>query len=187
MIRLRGLEDEAGIGLSAVTSNFQFRNLSRETNLGMMWTNVDGVEPCVLVSQKRFQLPVHRIEVRPGCLTLGEHRLIGDDDREIIGLVEPSNRRGDSRDQHQLVGISHAIHLEIDHPIAIQENRRSGAAFKPYRVVHTARRARPSIGQRFDDEVVVGGDAAPELFGRRLGEGRLAITVDFDVGQSPGE
>jgi hypothetical protein len=71
--------------------------------------------------------------------------------------------------------------------IGCQENRRSGAAFKPYRVVHTARRARPSIGQRFDDEVVVGGDAAPELFGRRLGEGRLAITVDFDVGQSPGE
>src|SRR5262249_44504663 len=55
--------------------------------------------------------------------------------------------------------------------------------FEPYGVVHTARRARPSIGERFDDEVAFLRDAAPQIFRRRLGKGRFAVAFDLYRGQ----
>src|SRR5262249_30877256 len=44
--------------------------------------------------------------------------------------------------------------------------------------VHTARRAAPSIGERFDDRVTLLGDPPPQVGRRRLGERGLGVAPD---------
>ena len=58
------------------------------------------------------------------------------------------------------------------------EDRRPAVDLKPSRVVHTARCARPSIGEGFDDEAALLHDLPPQFGGRRFGEGRFAIVSE---------
>src|SRR5205814_5757160 len=44
--------------------------------------------------------------------------------------------------------------------------------------VHTARRARPSVGERFHHDIAAGDDLAAELVGRRPRERRLFLSDD---------
>src|SRR5581483_10447890 len=74
---------------------------------------------------------------------------------------------------HEHVGRDHHRGLAID--------------FKPYRVVHTARCARPSIGKRFDYEVALLRDLSAQLFGRRLGKRGLAIAANLDTRDALGK
>lgn len=57
-------------------------------------------------------------------------------------------------------------------------NTRYTPPFQGYDVVHTARRARASIGQGFDHDVAFGADLLQEFNGRHAGKGRLLITMD---------
>jgi len=57
------------------------------------------------------------------------------------------------------------------------ENPGDASAFKVVDVVHTARRARTSIGQRFDHRIALAGDLVAQIDGSRLGESRLAVAI----------
>lgn len=52
-------------------------------------------------------------------------------------------------------------------------------AFEGGRVVHTARRTRPSIGQGFDHPVAAFGDPLAQVEGGHAGEGGLAEALDL--------
>ena len=62
-------------------------------------------------------------------------------------------------------------------------NRRDALDLEPYRVMQTARGTGASVGQRFDDEVVVLPDVLAQLRRRGLGERRLGVAVDLDARQ----
>ena len=51
------------------------------------------------------------------------------------------------------------------------------AALEIHDVVHTARRAAASIGERLDHQRAVGGDLVAQIDRRRLGEGRLLVAL----------
>ena len=53
------------------------------------------------------------------------------------------------------------------------EHRRNASLFEIGGVVHTARRARPSVGQRLDHCIAALGDLLSKIDRRHLGEGRL--------------
>ena len=59
----------------------------------------------------------------------------------------------------------------VDERLGRDEDGRDAAAFEVRRVVHTARRAASSVGERFDDRVAPRGDLVPKIHGRRLGKG----------------
>src|SRR5438067_2166543 len=69
----------------------------------------------------------------------------------------------------------------VDELLGRDEDRRHAARLEIDDVVHTARRARPSIGERFDDGVAARGDLVAQVGGRRLGEGRLAEAEGGDA------
>ena len=60
-----------------------------------------------------------------------------------------------------------------------EEHPDHAAALEVGDVVHTARRARASIGERLDDHLALLGDLVPQVDGRRPGEGRLAVAPDL--------
>ena len=66
---------------------------------------------------------------------------------------------------------------------------RHAPAFQFHDVVHTARRARPSVGERLDHRVAALGDLLAEIDRRGAGEGRLAKPLDpgAALGQAPGQ
>ena len=61
----------------------------------------------------------------------------------------------------------------VDEGLGRDEDGGDAPAFELRRVVHTARRAASSVGERFDDRIAPGGDLVPEIDRRRLGEGRF--------------
>ena len=68
-----------------------------------------------------------------------------------------------------------------------EKERGSAVDFEPGRVVHTARGAGSSVGERFDNEVAFLLYLAEKRGGRRLGEGGLAVALDGDVGSLVGD
>ncbi len=52
-------------------------------------------------------------------------------------------------------------------------------------VVHTARRAAASVGERFDHQIALGGDLVAKVEGGHLGEGGLVVAEDPEAG-NPG-
>ena len=58
------------------------------------------------------------------------------------------------------------------------EDRGDAARFQINRVVHTARRATPSIGEGFDRQLTGGRDLLPQIDRSRLGERRLPEALD---------
>src|SRR5437773_5789603 len=69
----------------------------------------------------------------------------------------------------------------VDELLGRDEDRGHAARLEIDDVVHTARRARPSIGERFDDGVAACGDLVAQVGGRGLGEGRLAEAEGGDA------
>jgi len=67
----------------------------------------------------------------------------------------------------------------VDERFGGNEHAGNPAALEVDDVVHTARRARSSIGERFDDRVASRGDLVAEIDRRRLREGRLRETHDL--------
>src|SRR3989442_12660623 len=64
----------------------------------------------------------------------------------------------------------------VDELLGCDEDRRHAARLEIDDVVHTARRARPSIGERFDDGVAARGDLVAQIGGRGPGGSRAAET-----------
>ena len=59
------------------------------------------------------------------------------------------------------------------------KDTRDAEHFKVHRVVHTARRAAPSIGQCFDNRLALLCDLAAHIHRGRLREGRLLVTTNL--------
>ena len=99
------------------------------------------------------------------------HRLIRNDADFVVGSVLNGMRyeHTDRRDAER----SRLRFGAVDERFGRDEDGRDAAAFEVRRVVHTARRAASSVGERFDDRIAPRGDLVPEIDGRRLGEGRL--------------
>ena len=57
------------------------------------------------------------------------------------------------------------------------KDRRDATAFKIADVVHTARRAASSIGERFDHRITAGGDLVAKVDRRWFGERRLHVPI----------
>src|SRR4051794_34610131 len=58
------------------------------------------------------------------------------------------------------------------------EHTRDATQLEITDVVHTARRAAPSIGERLDHHLALGGDLVTEVDRGPLGEGRLLVALD---------
>ena len=68
-----------------------------------------------------------------------------------------------------------------------EKERGSAVDFEPGSVVHTARGAGSSVGERFDNEVAFLLYLAEKRTGCGLGESRLPIALDGDVWSLPGD
>ena len=65
----------------------------------------------------------------------------------------------------------------VDEHLGGDEHRRDAADFKVNGVVHTARRAAASIGERFDHQVALLGDLMAQVRRRGLGEGGFGVAL----------
>ena len=59
---------------------------------------------------------------------LGHARLVGDDDRQVLGLVDAADGFGGAGEEVQLVGRGHVVPLDVQHPVAVEEEGAAGMA-----------------------------------------------------------
>lgn len=79
-IKVRGcFSQHAGFGFAALTGDFQFRNLTREALVRVMRTVIYFVKIGFFAAEQRFHLLMDVLDFRFGYKSLGNHRLVGND------------------------------------------------------------------------------------------------------------
>lgn len=113
-----GLQQHAGRGFAA----FAPMPILRTSDVRMMRTIVDRVDPRAFPSQKCFDMGVNFPQVRFGKEPAGDPRLIGGDDDGNADAIEIGNGRCHSRYEHHLVDPIEVIDHFYDDPVAIEKH-----------------------------------------------------------------
>jgi hypothetical protein len=88
----------------------------------MMRTIVDGVEYGAVLAEKHLQSRVNAIHFGGGAKAVRDHRLIGHDDGETVGLVDAANRFGGARHEPKVLGFVKQRNEFAERAVAVEEN-----------------------------------------------------------------
>jgi hypothetical protein len=115
--------DQPGLRFAAVTLDLQLADFAQKAFVRMVWAHVDPIHVRTTFAEQGFKASVNLLKTCPRDITTRDHRLIGCNNRQHAGLIDPPYGFSGSVMQQQLLRAAQMIDLKVQRSVAIQEDR----------------------------------------------------------------